>query len=1545
MADFKTALDALAKDEIQLDSLSNQIDSLLAKNPKFATKMLTQLDESFEEKKLDDKQYAQLKRQINEFRRTHASETEDDSAADSDATVLSEDSIVEMDDDEDATAINQNTASVDSEDATAINQSTASVDSEDATAINESVTEPDDEDATAINQNTASVDSEDATAINESVTESDDEDATAINQNTPSADSEDATAINEKTKVLSDDEDSTAINEATAVMEKPAAADGSDFFDISMPDSSTNAPTITGATGPAPTDWGEPVPTGDLSGGYGEGSIIKQRFKLEKVLGIGGMGKVYKALDLLKAEAKDKKPHVAIKLLNDDFKDHPEAFISLQRESSRQQKLAHPNIATIYDFDRVGGPNTPVYITMELMEGMELKDYIKKKVRPKGGLDFDEAYDIIRQLGLGLIYAHERNLVHSDFKPGNAFMCDDGTVKTLDFGIARAVKNPVTGEAEKTLFDPGKLGALTPAYASLEMLEGEEPDTRDDTYALGCTAYELLTTKHPFNKLPANKAKENNLVAPYIKKLNKKQNRALRRAIAFNREDRSPTVAHFLEEFEGKATWYKNPFVIAAAVLIIISLMLFAPAMDYLHEQKLEGMIADLSVEQISTQDIANKLDEILLLEPADQSTVTGDDNAKESIQNYFSDKVAGLIDISGQSYNFPAADGVIDEIAKFYPDSIFLQEQTALVAAGKKQIINGLNKEFLAALKDPSLVDSTSVILGKIKSIDPDHALLKDARPSNAYRIFALDKFNEGDFDGALELVRSGLSLSNNSPRLQDLEKRILNAQKVAQLESDIQAIEGQLASLSDYKTQETAIVELATLKPDSQVITELSSAFKPLVDSKLSTILGSGTRDEAITFASEYSDLMNGLQLNKQLTEVKLAHLSGNARNQAIAELVTADVTNIEAALADVKVGDAQWETGLLKNLQELETLINDHNYAEEGNLILFRSKIAEEYVAKANEALVTDRFDAADDFVNVGERLAPGFSELTDMRNVISSARAESERLARVEANKSDFITYTDADNINDAYKVYDLLKQDLSEIDDFISFQAPQMLADSYGRIAKKTAETKDFKTAYSFVTKGLELDPTNATLDNLKLEYQAEANIIELTELFESGTSFPNDIRLKISQIETTNPARYSEFSKASAKILVDRINDLRSTNENAAAGLAQTASILFPADATLANLRSELQLQPWPGIAEAQKALKAGNLTLATELKDEAQSEYSTYPDYTKFVEILDKRIEVVNAEYNAYVEDKEAAGENYDDLRVSKRLFQRLKNKWLDNPNYEDEEKALNKLIAKHKPSTKKFLTAETGSLDALSTTNTTPGATSTSTNKASTVRETSWEPVVSDSECTSRLASYGKRAKAVCFDMIHAKARGPLMVVIPDGEGMDTSFAISKYEISVSDWSKYCILSGTCQPIKDKAVKNDPITEISLQQVEEYTSWLSKRTGKTYRLPTNVEWEYAANAAGKQPKKDYNCQVKVQEKLIKGTGVISVKSGKSNGWGLKNYVGNVQEWVTDDNSTLARGGAYTDPHAKCEIAIARDHNGDADNITGFRLIREDIL
>ncbi len=272
---------------------------------------------------------------------------------------------------------------------------------------------------------------------------------------------------------------------------------------------------------------------------------LKERFVLEDVIGTGGMGVVYKAIDLLKVEAKDRDPFVAIKVLNEEFKTHPEAFISLQRESRKCQRIAHPNIVNVFDFDRDGDT---VFMTMEYMDGDSLDKLIAKYKLT--GLPTDYAWAIIKDMSLALSYAHAEKIIHSDFKPGNVFVTKRGLAKVFDFGIARAVAkvdhhddNP----QDQTVFDAGNLGALTPAYASLEMLEGEEPDVRDDIYALGCVSYELFMGVHPYNKVPANKALKKNLKPKRIENITKYQWKAIEQAIAFKREDRIATVDEFTE--------------------------------------------------------------------------------------------------------------------------------------------------------------------------------------------------------------------------------------------------------------------------------------------------------------------------------------------------------------------------------------------------------------------------------------------------------------------------------------------------------------------------------------------------------------------------------------------------------------------------------------------------------------------------------------------------------------------------------------------------------------------------------------------------------------------------------------------------------------------------------------------------------------------------------------------------------------------------------------------------------------------------------------
>ena len=326
----------------------------------------------------------------------------------------------------------------------------------------------------------------------------------------------------------------------------------------------------------------------------GEHGILKDRFVLESVLGVGGMGIVYKARDLLKVEAQDRDPYVAIKVLSEEFKTHPEAFISLQRESRKSQRIAHPNIVSVYDFDR---DKDTVFMTMEFLDGNPLDELIRQY--KSTGLPTDDAWSIIHDISLALSHAHSEKIIHSDFKPGNIFVTRKGTAKVFDFGIARAVaqvEHLDDNPDDKTVFDAGNLGALTPAYASLEMLKGEEPDIRDDVYALGCVAYEILTGQHPYNKVPADEAERQGLKPRRISNIKKYQWRAIEKAIAFRREDRMETVDKFIAGLKPKL---KSSNRLATVFALLLSVVITGYFMFF----------QDKGVDPYSEFDIRNELE------------------------------------------------------------------------------------------------------------------------------------------------------------------------------------------------------------------------------------------------------------------------------------------------------------------------------------------------------------------------------------------------------------------------------------------------------------------------------------------------------------------------------------------------------------------------------------------------------------------------------------------------------------------------------------------------------------------------------------------------------------------------------------------------------------------------------------------------------------------------------------------------------------------------------------------------------------------------
>ena len=322
-----------------------------------------------------------------------------------------------------------------------------------------------------------------------------------------------------------------------------------------------------GAT--AGSDWSHPERwTGGEDVAIDVGSVIKQRFVLEAELGRGGMGVVYRAIDRRKQEAQDRDPYVAIKILNDEFRRHPSSLIALQREARKAQTLAHPNVITVHDFDRDG---TIVYMTMELLDGEPLNKTI---ARHPHGLPKEDALRAIRGMAAALSYAHENGIVHSDFKPGNVFRTRRGDVKVLDFGIARAVPTQLKPDADQTVFDATELGALTPPYASVEMLRGEAPAPADDVFALALVAYELLTGRHPFERSTAEEARAEGMKPRVAPALPRRQRRALAKALSFERDARHADAAAFLKDFEGPSPLKRAAY--AATVVALAGVAAYA---------------------------------------------------------------------------------------------------------------------------------------------------------------------------------------------------------------------------------------------------------------------------------------------------------------------------------------------------------------------------------------------------------------------------------------------------------------------------------------------------------------------------------------------------------------------------------------------------------------------------------------------------------------------------------------------------------------------------------------------------------------------------------------------------------------------------------------------------------------------------------------------------------------------------------------------------------------------------------------------------------
>ena len=218
-------------------------------------------------------------------------------------------------------------------------------------------------------------------------------------------------------------------------------------------------------------------------------------YEIQSPLGAGGMGEVYRAHD-----AKLNRD-VALKVLPELFALDPDRLARFKREAQVLASLNHPNIGGIYGFEESNGLQA---LVLELVEGPTLADRIAQ-----GPIPVDEALPIARQIAEALEAAHEQGIIHRDLKPANIKLRHDGTVKVLDFGLAKlahpeAAVGRVDVTASPTITSPAMMtgvGVLlgTAAYMSPEQAKGRAADKRSDVWSFGCVLYEMLTGRRPFD--------------------------------------------------------------------------------------------------------------------------------------------------------------------------------------------------------------------------------------------------------------------------------------------------------------------------------------------------------------------------------------------------------------------------------------------------------------------------------------------------------------------------------------------------------------------------------------------------------------------------------------------------------------------------------------------------------------------------------------------------------------------------------------------------------------------------------------------------------------------------------------------------------------------------------------------------------------------------------------------------------------------------------------------------------------------------------------
>lgn len=1232
----------------------------------------------------------------------------------------------------------------------------------------------------------------------------------------------------------------------------------------------------------------------DDSGILKPGSILKGRFNLVSVLGEGGMGVVYKAIDMLKVEARDMNPYVAIKVLSEAFKEHPDAFISLQRETSKAQKLAHPNIATVYDFDR---DKESIYMTMELLEGKPLDEFIKSM--PKEGLPEEEALKIITGLGEGLAYAHANGLVHSDFKPGNAFVLYDGPVKVIDFGIARAAGgtaqehapahdihktgletnlNPAPTDntaGATTDFDAGTLGALTPAYATVEMFEGKEPAPSDDIYALACVAVQLLTGKHPYKKLTAPKAKQKGMKPPVITGFSKRQQRALDKALEFTRDKRTETMEEFLDGIRRRKNYTKQIVLGTVVALSLIGGFGYKPITNYYEQQEIEKIILQAN-EGTSTR-LLQTLSSLQEYTPERRNAIKN--GIKDKALEIYATKIKEAIDIENGLYEFETANGYINEALSYYTDSAAIQDLALKTNAAREALAQNLHAKYLDQLRDLKLLpdeteEDLTDTLDLLKKIAPEDATFNDPRLEIAYYNAAQKSAQEKDFVTANVYLATGVKYVPQSQIYQELSDRIILDKLRNQINAAQPRAEGNIptetVSLSELRPY---INDLAILSLDIDQRSIAYNHFKKLFGSEFKQLLNSNVKQAQellLTFSAalpiekmvSYAEQLDSINATSTtLPEDKALTKTHFINNDTNLEQLVAQLSAIRSIISQYRINAlTSYNLDFTSNIEALSTsnrasLIEYYNELYQPLLIADSKSSSKEYLVSTQKAHNT---------------------ELTRVKIQ-----------ANIENEKRIFRNIAAENRLKDSVSTYDKIVNHTDDAE-FLEF-AKKEITRMYSTLAESSATEDNYDGALTYALEASKYF-TNERVEKQIKEYQKEIGTKEVARLI-----LTRDAEDKISAkklLKTLSTDYVDDYAFIIDKIgylinleiipLADiNILDAHRLKEHA---LSVVSSRIIE--------RVSIKGLPPPSKLAIQGKIEVGqkNLSAAQSSLNKAIAAHPAHYQVDELRIMLDEQLKVAQDLYKEY--EKYFNDEKYE---KANKLLNNTIVEWKDNPAYIKERLKYDRIMKQVKANAKL---------------------------------------------CRTDLQGIGKQTRGTCNDVVLSmKREAPAMVVVPAMSIKSTPYAIGKYEVSINQLNDYCEATRQCTKLTSTDTEL-PATNVPKEIIENYTRWLSSETGFSYQIASHDQWRNAAASGGREGNSNYNCRLRLGTKLIKGQNIVPIKSGSVNNWGLINYVGNVDELVKTDNGYLLAGGNFSDSISDCKISLEKPfttHNGSV----GFRLVR----